>query len=103
MQPALGLAIRGTDRHFELADGTQLTVGRSKDCEICLEDTAVSRRHCTIEAVGTGVVLTDLESANGTFLNERLIRTASAVPGDTIRVGGTVLVVTSPVAVPHRH
>jgi HD-GYP domain-containing protein (c-di-GMP phosphodiesterase class II)/pSer/pThr/pTyr-binding forkhead associated (FHA) protein len=102
MQPALGLAIRGTDRTFELADGTHLTVGRSKDCEICLEDTAVSRRHCTIEAVGTGVVITDLESANGTFLNERLIHTASAVPGDTIRVGGTVLAVTSPVAVPHR-
>ena len=30
MQPALGLAIRGTDRNFALADGTHLTVGRSR-------------------------------------------------------------------------
>jgi putative nucleotidyltransferase with HDIG domain len=101
MQAALSLSIRGTDRRFDLTEGTSLTVGRSKDCEICLDDHAVSRRHCTIEAIGGGVVVTDLESANGTFLNERPISNASAVPGDTIRVGSTVLSVTSPSAPAH--
>ena len=41
MQAALVLSIRGTDRRLDLTDGTSLTVGRSRECEICLEDHAV--------------------------------------------------------------
>ena len=81
------LVIRGTDTRIAMADGTRLTIGRLPECEIHLDDHAVSRRHCTLEARGTDVVLTDLESANGTFVNERLVRSATVRPGDCIRIG----------------
>ena len=102
MQTTLGLSIRGTDRRYDLPEGARLTVGRVKDCEICLEDHAVSRRHCTVEARGRELIVTDLESANGTFVNERLVRSASVHAGETIRVGSTVLEVTGPAYVPPR-
>ncbi|MGH9308563.1 MAG: HD domain-containing phosphohydrolase [Vicinamibacterales bacterium] len=89
MHGQVELQIGGSERRYALADGSRLTVGRVKDCDICLEDHAVSRRHCTIEANGANVVVSDLDSANGTFVNDRLVRTTTLKPGDTIRVGST--------------
>ena len=79
---------------FLPADGTaQLvqTVGRVAQCEIHIDDQAVSRRHCTLTVRESALVVTDLESANGTFLNEQPVKSATARPGDLIRVGSTVL------------
>ena len=98
MQPPMGLLVRGTDRRYSLDDEARVTVGRTRDCEICIEDHAVSRRHCTLESRGPQVIVTDLGSANGTFINERLTRSGRAHAGDTIRVGSTVLEVTGAVA-----
>ena len=61
----------GTDRRYPLADGMHLTIGRLQRMRDLLDDQAVSRRHCTIEATGSGVMVTDLDSVNGTFVNER--------------------------------
>ena len=94
MQPHLGLTVLGTGRHYPLAPGASVTIGRTADSEIHVDDQAVSRRHCTIEAVGDALLVTDLDSVNGTFVNEQLIDRARALPGDTIRVGATVLNVT---------
>lgn len=102
MQPVLGVQIHGTNRAYPLADGARVTVGRIRECEIYLEDHAVSRRHCAIEAHGTDLIVTDLESANGTFVNDRLIRTSHVRPGDSIRIGSTVLEVTGPRTSPQR-
>ncbi|MGH9371558.1 MAG: HD domain-containing phosphohydrolase [Vicinamibacterales bacterium] len=89
MHEALELSICGTGRRYSLTDGARLTVGRVRECEIHLEDQAVSRRHCAIEARGNDLLVTDLDSVNGTFVNERLVRTSSLRPGDRIRVGST--------------
>ena len=67
-----------------------MTVGRVAQCEIHIDDQAVSRRHCTLTVRESALVVTDLESANGTFLNERPVKSATARPGDLIRVGSTV-------------
>jgi putative nucleotidyltransferase with HDIG domain len=91
MHPSLELTIRGTARTYPLADGVPLTIGRGGECEVAVEDQAVSRRHCTIEVRGTECVLTDLQSVNGTFVNDRLVRSARLSPGDAIRVGTTEL------------
>ena len=97
MQPRLAVFVPATDRSYPLAAGTRLTVGRTKDCEVHVDDIAVSRRHCALEADGDEVIVTDLESVNGTYLNERAICGARARPGDTIRVGSTLLeIVRSP-------
>ena len=91
MQVPWTLSIEGTDRQYSLDEGARVTVGRVKECEIQLQDHAVSRRHCTIEARGQELIVTDLESANGTFVNDRLIRTASVRSADVIRVGSVAI------------
>jgi putative nucleotidyltransferase with HDIG domain len=91
MAAAVEIAVRGTALVYALADGASVTVGRVGHCEIHIDDQAVSRRHCMLAVRGSEVVVTDLESANGTYLNERAIKSATARPGDLIRVGSTVL------------
>jgi len=87
---ALELVNRSDGRVIPLADGTSLTIGRGGESEIQLQDQSVSRRHCTIDVAGGEVRVTDLESANGTFVNERAIESAHLQPGDLLRVGSTV-------------
>jgi putative nucleotidyltransferase with HDIG domain len=91
MSAAVEIAIRGTALVYALPEGAVVTVGRVAQCEIHIDDQAVSRRHCSLSVRGADVVITDLESANGTFLNERQVKAGTARPGDLIRVGSTVL------------
>jgi putative nucleotidyltransferase with HDIG domain len=91
MVGSVEIAVRGTALVYALADGMVVTVGRVSQCEIHVEDLAVSRRHCTLSVRGREVLVTDLDSANGTFVNERPVKSATAHPGDVIRVGATVL------------
>jgi len=91
MASAVEIAVRGTAIVYALVDGASVTVGRVAECEIHIDDQSVSRRHCTLTLTGEAVLVTDLESANGTFINDRPVKSASAKPGDLIRVGSTVL------------
>lgn len=56
----------------------QTTIGRSKECDIRLPCDQVSRKHCQIELEGENAHITDLGSANGTFVNGE--RVAEKVP-----------------------
>jgi putative nucleotidyltransferase with HDIG domain len=85
------IAVRGTALVYALPEGASVTVGRVAQCEIHIDDQAVSRRHCTLEVRGADVVVTDLASANGTFVNEQAVKSSTARPGDLIRVGSTIL------------
>ena len=80
MQGSLELVVTGTEQRYAVAEGECLTIGRLNECEIVLTDQAVSRRHFTVEARGESLIVTDLDSANGTFVNERLIQTCTAAP-----------------------
>ena len=92
MPPSLEIVVRGSDRRFALSDGATLTVGRSPECDIRLEDPGVSRRHCTLSLDAGAIVVCDLGSANGTSVNGQPPgMTLRAVPGDTIRIGTTAL------------
>jgi len=91
MAATVEVAVRGTALVYALAEGTAVTVGRVAQCEIHVDDQAVSRRHCTFAVQGSTLLVTDLESANGTFLNDRPVTSALARPGDLIRVGSTIL------------
>jgi pSer/pThr/pTyr-binding forkhead associated (FHA) protein/subtilisin family serine protease len=66
-----------------------ITIGRSSDNDIHLNDPLASRRHAHIDRQGTEFVITDLDSTNGTFVNERLVRQQSLSDGDEIRIGDT--------------
>ncbi len=63
------------------------TLGRG-DVEIVLEDAFASSRHARIEPQGGAVVLEDMGSTNGTYLNEELLRGPQPLhAGDRIRIG----------------
>jgi HD-GYP domain-containing protein (c-di-GMP phosphodiesterase class II) len=98
MVEAIEIAVRGTALVYALAEGASVTVGRVGQCEIHIDDNAVSRRHCTLEVHGSDLVVTDLASANGTFVNERSVKSWTARPGDLIRVGSTILEYRNPAA-----
>ena len=71
---------------------TPLTLGRSFG-DVGLADGKISRIHAALEVYGErAVVLRDIASTNGTFVNGKLISSARIEDGDTIRVGSMVLV-----------
>ncbi len=76
---------------FTIPAGQTHTVGRAPECDIRLPDQGVSRRHCTLENVGARLKVTDLESANGSYINEELIEEGSLKPGDSLAVGPAIL------------
>jgi pSer/pThr/pTyr-binding forkhead associated (FHA) protein len=67
-------------------------IGRSRECEVRLDDANVSRRHCEVVEEDGGWALVDLGSTNGTELNGRRVERAGLSDGDRITVGGTDLV-----------
>ena len=89
--PGLRVFVRANGAVVELAEGKALIAGRSPRCDLPLNDQAASRRHCSLELRGEGVMVTDLDSANGTFINERQVDQGVARAGDVIRVGSSAL------------
>src|SRR5919106_298968 len=81
---------REAGRAIALSTGQALTFGRLKNCDVQVDDESVSRKHCTLHAQEDGVTVADLQSANGTFVNDRRISTADLEPGDRLRIGSTV-------------
>ena len=74
-------------------DGAAVSIGRASDCSIPIKDRYLSRKHAEIIQVGTGWMLKDLGSANGTYLNgSRVERNELLKTGDRIRLGDTELV-----------
>jgi pSer/pThr/pTyr-binding forkhead associated (FHA) protein len=65
-----------------------IVLGRGDRAEIRLEDPFASARHARIYEQGASVVIEDLGSTNGTYLNEELLQTQRPLhPGDRIRIG----------------
>ncbi|MEW6261950.1 MAG: FHA domain-containing protein [Thermodesulfobacteriota bacterium] len=82
----LSLKGRELDK-FLLGQGTVI-IGRSLECDIRIDNPAVSRRHASLENVKDEYILTDLGSSNGTFLNGQPLKgTATLKPGDVIGLG----------------
>lgn len=78
-------------RVFEIR-GDRLTIGRSRDSDIFLEDLAVSRLHATVYREPDGqYVVRDENSANGTTVNGARISEHVLEEGDDIGLGQTVL------------
>ena len=65
------------------------SIGRSRQCDIVLSDTGVSRQHAEIRPRGGSWVFTDLESTNGSTINGRPVQGPEVLkPGDEIALGG---------------
>ncbi|MBN2475264.1 MAG: FHA domain-containing protein [Pirellulales bacterium] len=82
----------GADRGRVFEDvPTPLTVGREEGNPVQLNDERISRFHLKIQEDQDKVVLTDLESTNGTKVNGENVQIWRLRPGDVITVGRTVL------------
>ncbi len=68
-----------------------VVIGRDTACDFRIVEEAVSRRHARLVWRGTTIVLTDLDSRNGTFVNGKPARERTLKDQDTIRIGGASL------------
>jgi transcriptional regulator with GAF, ATPase, and Fis domain len=64
-----------------------LVIGRETAANLCIADASVSRRHSKIEKKDEGFVITDLESLNGTFINDVPVKSRILEHGDRVRIG----------------
>lgn len=66
----------------------EIVFGRDKSCNILLSSDQISRRHCMVKPSANGLLLVDLGSRNGTYVNDRLVDDEHLLrPGDVIRLG----------------
>ena len=69
-----------------------ITVGRGRDADLVLTDELVSRHHAQVTASGSGAVVVDLGSRNGTFVNGEVVHGPTRlVPGDQLQLGVTLV------------
>ena len=69
------------------------TIGRSRECDIVLDDAGISRRHAEIRPAREGWTVADLGSTNGVRLNGRALRGAQPLQaGDRVELGSTEIV-----------
>jgi diguanylate cyclase (GGDEF)-like protein len=65
-------------------------LGREEDCAVRIDDNTVSRRHACIQPGEDGYYAVDLESTNGTFVNDRRVSRCRLQDGDYVRVGNAI-------------
>ncbi len=95
--PAAGHAVTlqlddGSGRTYQLREGANV-IGRGQDAQFRLPDTGVSRRHLEIRWDGQVALLQDLNSTNGTTVNNAPVQEWQLADGDVIRVGHSEIVV----------
>jgi adenylate cyclase len=78
------------DQDFDLSADHIYVVGRAVTSDIPIFDPTISRRHAELKASKTGVVVVDLGSSNGTFINGERITEGTLEPGDSVTFGKVV-------------
>ncbi|HVJ84880.1 MAG TPA: FHA domain-containing protein, partial [Caulifigura sp.] len=77
----------GESKAYEL-DGDEVVVGRLPECEIHLDSNMISRKHARLKKSGTNVVIEDLGSGNGTFVNgQRITGVVTLQHDDRVKFG----------------
>ena len=83
----VGRALLVGDGKRTVLSGSRVIVGRSRDCDVMLDDPNVSRRHAELRREDGGWVIADLGSTNGVKVNGRRIDSSPLQPGDEITLG----------------
>ncbi|MGJ6121364.1 DUF3662 domain-containing protein [Mycolicibacterium sp. Y3] len=82
----------GSGRTYQLREGANV-IGRGQDAQFRLPDTGVSRRHLEIRWDGQIALLSDLNSTNGTTVNNAPVQEWQLADGDVIRLGHSEIIV----------
>ncbi len=72
-------------------DRPVLTVGRHQENDIVIDHMGVSGTHARVTVDGQSVILTDLQSTNGTYVNGRRVTEVELRPNDWISIGKHIL------------
>lgn len=77
-------------QRFTLAE-RETYIGRGSDCKIQLDFDSVSRRHALLARKGAAIIATDLDSTNGTYVNEEQLKPRAALGnGDLLQIGNAI-------------
>ena len=68
-------------------EGERMTIGRSPDAGVFLDDVTVSRNHALLVRRRDGLYIDDLGSLNGTYVNRRRIESHKLASGDDLQIG----------------
>lgn len=82
----------GTSREFPF-DKSQIVIGRDEGARLRIPLPSVSRKHCELSIDDDELVVKDLGSANGTYVNGARVKDRELSPGDLLTVGGVVFVI----------
>jgi hypothetical protein len=85
-RPGARAMLVGADKRTVLS-GSRLLIGRSRDCDVTVDDPNVSRRHAELRNEDGRWIITDLGSTNGVKVNGRRVEQAALEPGDELVFG----------------
>ena len=68
----------------------RLLIGRDESCGLVLDDDSVSRRHALLEKTAGSFLVTDLDSTNGTYVNDERVTSHPVMSGDRLRLGNQI-------------
>lgn len=86
-----------TEELFEIHPGQTLRIGRHNENDLIISDTKVSRYHAILSASKSGIVISDLSSLNGSFINgKRITAPVTLSSGDILLIGETSIGVELP-------
>jgi pSer/pThr/pTyr-binding forkhead associated (FHA) protein len=64
----------------------QMTIGRQQDCDISIPSEEISRRHASVKPTPDGLMVEDLGSSNGTYINGKRLQSGLLKPGEELRL-----------------
>ncbi len=83
---------------FSLPEGSRLTIGRGREADVVIDNTAISRLHAVIEKQKGLILLSDLKSTNGVMVNGERITGAVPISGDELIYLGKFRLAAGPLA-----
>jgi pSer/pThr/pTyr-binding forkhead associated (FHA) protein len=83
------IAVLSWDGQVKRVESRRVVLGRSRESDIQIEDSNVSRRHAELRQEGTTYWIVDLDSTNGIEVNGQRVKRAKLEPGDSFTVGAT--------------
>ena len=80
---------------FRAKPGTIKTIGRAARADFIVDAALVSRLHCRLETAVDAIHVVDLDSTNGTYVNDARVTRATLTAGDRLRIGRMEFIISS--------